>query len=144
MYEDYSRQSLPSRKYRELLGSALCVFNSNNSFVIENILNVDDTYNWHSLIDKTSGQLFEPIARTITSKYNNEISELFQDLVNKRNRIIHSFQVTDLDGQQRLATKEHVKKDARQTQYIITESILLDFIKQNEDLSSLLHSFRGY
>ena len=38
MYENYTRQSLPSRKYRELLGSAVCVFNSNNSFVIENIL----------------------------------------------------------------------------------------------------------
>lgn len=38
MYEAYTRQSLPSKKYRELLGSALCVFNSNNSFMIENII----------------------------------------------------------------------------------------------------------
>ena len=39
MYEEYTRQSLPSKIYRELLGSAMCVFNSNNCFVIENILN---------------------------------------------------------------------------------------------------------
>ena len=37
MYENYTRQALPSKKYRELLGSALCVFNANNAFVIENI-----------------------------------------------------------------------------------------------------------
>ena len=47
MYEEYSKQALPSKKYRELLGSALCVFNSNNSFIIENILRVDNKhYNW--------------------------------------------------------------------------------------------------
>jgi len=42
MYEEYSKQALPSKKYRELLGSALCVFNSNNAFIIENILRVDN------------------------------------------------------------------------------------------------------
>lgn len=47
MYEEYSKQALPSKKYRELLGSALCVFNSNNSFIIENILRVDSkNYNY--------------------------------------------------------------------------------------------------
>ncbi len=35
MYESYSKQALPSKEYRELLGTALCVFNSNNNFVIE-------------------------------------------------------------------------------------------------------------
>ena len=34
MYEDYTRQALPSKYYRELLGSAMCVFNSNNAFII--------------------------------------------------------------------------------------------------------------
>jgi len=35
MYESYTRQALPSKNYRELIGTAICVFNSNNSFVIE-------------------------------------------------------------------------------------------------------------
>lgn len=39
MYENYTRQALPSKTYRELLGTALCVFNSNNAFIIENVLN---------------------------------------------------------------------------------------------------------
>ena len=28
MYESYTRQALPSKKYRELIGTAICVFNS--------------------------------------------------------------------------------------------------------------------
>ena len=50
MYENYTRQALPSKKYRELLGSALCVFNANNAFVIENILRSDDNSQYLSLI----------------------------------------------------------------------------------------------
>lgn len=42
LYENYSRQALHSKKYRELLGSAIYVFNSNNSFIIENILANDE------------------------------------------------------------------------------------------------------
>ncbi|MCM3442969.1 hypothetical protein [Metabacillus halosaccharovorans] len=68
MYESYSRQALPERKYRELLGSAICVFNSNNSFIIENVLryDTDNKYEWYQLIDKTSGELAKPIKETIT------------------------------------------------------------------------------
>ena len=43
MYEEYSRQALPSKRYRELLGSSICVFNSNNQFIIENILSIDSS-----------------------------------------------------------------------------------------------------
>lgn len=141
MYENYTRQSLPSRYYRELLGSAICVFNSNNSFIIENILrnDIEKNYSWYDLIDKTSGQLKEPLQKTITNKAGSTIANLFNDLLKKRNRIIHSFQITDTDCEQRLATKnkDHI-------QYIITESYLLEFISQNQQLSSALHDFRGY
>ncbi|MCK4089648.1 selenium binding protein [Acinetobacter radioresistens] len=149
MYEEYTRQSLPSKRYRELLGSALCVFNSNNSFVIENILRSDqnDEFNWHDLVDRTSGKLSEPIKATITQQSNDEIASIFSKLVEKRNRIIHSFQVTapqniptpDDSDKQILATKH---RDHRQE--YITEDYLLVFIKENEELSSALHAFRGY
>ena len=133
MYEEYSKQALPSKKYRELLGSALCVFNSNNSFIIENILRVDNEhYNWFDLIDKTSGNLLPVIVETIISvTQNNKISMLFNELVNTRNRIVHSFQITDEYGNQLLATKEK-----NGNQYRITEEILFEFIKKNEILSS--------
>lgn len=140
MYEKYTRQPLPSKRYRKLLGSAICVFNSNNSFIIENILKNDDNkYSWHKLMDKTSGRLKPIINEVITAHSNSQIADLFSQIVDKRNRIIHSFQFTDKDGEQRLATKEK-----NNNQYIITEDHLLGFIKENERLSTLLHSFRGY
>jgi len=139
MYEEYSRQALPSKRYRELLGSAICVFNSNNQFIIENILRIDRlSYNWYELIDKTSGQLSEPIKETITKNSDTKIAKLFSSIIGKRNRIIHSFQITeDNDQILRTKTKKH-------EQYTITESYLLEFIKDNENLSSMLHNFRGH
>jgi uncharacterized protein (DUF927 family) len=141
MYERYTRQALPSKQYRELLGSAICIFNSNNAFIIENILLNDDSnlYDWYCLTDLTSGKLKEPIENTITKVAGSEIVHLFNQLINDRNRIIHSFQITDKDGQQRLATK-----DKNNNQWVITEDFLLNFIRDNEILSSLLHEFRGY
>lgn len=146
MYEVFSRQSLPSKKYRELVGTAVCVFNSNNGFIIENILREDDdeSYNWYALIDKTSGQLKIPIKETISKKSDDTIATLFEELVIIRNRIMHSFRITAPEGissdndNQMLATKY---KDGNQA--IITEEYLLDFIKKNEELSSKLHEFRG-
>ena len=139
MYEDYSRQALPPRKYRELLGSAICAFNCNNQFVIENILRVDNSkYDWYKLTDKISGKLWEVTKEIITKNSNNDIEIMFSGLVDKRNRIIHSFQVTENDEQiLRTKNKDH-------EQYNITEEYLLEFIKDNEKLSSMLHEFRGH
>lgn len=141
MYENYTRQSLPTKEYRELLGSAICVFNSNNSFIIENILREDGgrNYSWYDLIDKTSGQLKAAINDTITTKAGSEIAQIFSDLVDKRNRIIHSFQITNDDKEQILATK-----DKQHNRFVITKEYLLDFIKGNEVLSDKLYTFRGY
>ena len=141
MYENYTGQSLPTKEYRELLGSAICVFNSNDSFIIENILREDGgrNYSWYDLIDKTSGQLKAAINDTITTKAGSEIAQIFSDLVDKRNRIIHSFQITNDDKEQILATK-----DKQHNQFVITKEYLLDFIKGNEVLSDKLYTFRGY
>lgn len=143
MYENYTRQALPPKKYRELLGSALCVFNVNNAFVIENILRSDDNnqYNWYDLMDLESGKLLTPVKNTITQKTDTKIASLFEELVDMRNRIIHSFQITS-DNEQMLATKTRVKDGSRQ--YIITESYLLEFIKKNEELSCAMHQVRGF
>ncbi|RZF51115.1 selenium binding protein [Acinetobacter halotolerans] len=147
MYESYTHQALPSKKYRELIGTAICVFNSNNSFVIENILRGDQTgqYEWHKLIDKVSGRLSGDIEQTITANSDATIAQLFSDIVDIRNRIVHSFQITapagvidDVDNQM-LATKH---RDGRQER--ITEEYLMNFIKLNEELSTKLHQFRGF
>lgn len=141
MYEEYTRQALPSKKYRELIGTALIVFNANNSFLIENFLNSveqDADINWHELIDKTSGILEKIIRKNIPQSDNlNRVLEEFKELVEKRNRIIHSFQVTNDDGDQVLATKE---KDGKQ--FEITEEYLISFIKKNDKLCLELYDIR--
>ncbi|HEM4136773.1 hypothetical protein HO542_01235 [Streptococcus suis] len=141
MYDDsLTRQSLPSERYRLLLGTALSVFSSNNGFVIENILNTDLTYSWYELIDKESGRLIPIIATTITKKAGDEIAILFSEIIEMRNRIIHGFRITSSNGEQVIATK--CKKSG--VQFEITEEYLMTFIKLNEELSDRLHAYRGY
>lgn len=130
-----TRQSLPSERYRVLLGTAISVFSSNNGFIIENVLRIDDSTSWYALIDKTSGA----VKNYVEGKLPDPIVQLFGDLVDMRNRIIHGFRITNTIGEQTIATKE---KSGRQ--FEITEDYLLDFIRKNEELSSMLHEFRGY
>lgn len=141
MYESITRQSLPTKEYRELLGTALCVFSSNNGFFIENILRFDanDTLSWYELIDKSSGEL-PMIAKSILAyEQGQAIVKLFQKIVKMRNRIIHSFRITNKEGEQSLATKT---KDG--IQFEITEAYLMEFIQENDTLSSMLHELRGW
>ena len=130
-----TRQSLPSERYRVLLGTAISVFSSNNGFIIENVLRIDDSTSWYALIDKTSGA----VKNYVEGKLPDPIVQLFGDLVDMRNRIIHGFRITNTNGEQTIATKE---KSGRQ--FEITEDYLLDFIRKNEELSSMLHESRGY
>lgn len=113
-----TRQALPPENYLILLGASLCVFSSNNAFVIENILRIDrSNLAWHDLIDLESGQLKPHVARTITKKSgDSSIASLFNEIVSMRNRIIHSLQITAEDGTQVLATKvkRHTSSSASQ------------------------------
>lgn len=141
MYDtSLTRMSLPSENYRLLLGTALSVFSSNNSFIIENILHTNDSYSWYDLIDKESGRLKDIINKTITSNSDSKIEEKFMKIVQMRNRIIHGFRITSQDNEQIIATK--VKGTGEQ--FEITEDYLIEFIKLNDDLSDMLHVYRGY
>lgn len=136
-----TRQAIPSQEYRELVGTALCVFNSNNAFIVENILHTNSIdYNWYDLTDKESGALKKIVEATIQLNSNKELYQLFSDIVDIRNRLVHSFLITDKDGQARLATKTKVKDG--NIQFVITEDYLVDFIKKNEMLCSMLHEYR--
>ncbi len=139
MYEPFTRQSLPSKEYRELLGTALCVFSSNNGFFIENILRyeTDDALSWYELIDKVSGKLPQIADRLMVDEQGQEIVQLFREIVEMRNRIIHSFRITDKEGEQSLATKT---KD--NIQFEISESFLMEFIRKNDNLASMLYELR--
>lgn len=139
MYKsELTRQALPEKRYRELLGTALCVFASNSEFVIENILHTDAIkYNWYNLNDLMSGQLNPVVKATISCNAGNNIANLFDDIVEKRNRIIHSFQITNKEGKQRLQSKTKVKDGNVQIE--ITEKYLLEFIELNGKLSDALY-----
>ncbi len=141
MYEAYTKQSLPTKEYLELVGAALCVFNSNNAFMIENIIKTDDSYDWYDLMDKESGRLKNDISKTISQNSNDEICKLFSEIVEMRNRIIHSFRITSEDGEQILATKT-LKRDGN-IQFPITKEYLMEFINKNDKLSALLYQYRG-
>lgn len=143
MYEGHTNQSLPSRDYRALLGAALCAFNSNNAFVIEIVLRISGEENgsWFQLTDRTFGSLGKVVREAIEPKYGPAIPDLFSDLVNDRNRIAHSFQITWERGERILTTKE--KENEGGEQFVITEAFLLESIKKNEELSSLLYECRA-
>ena len=139
--EKPTKQTVPAKKYLELLGTAICVFNLNNAFIIENILHTDRTAsNWYDLVDLTSGALSRKINDTISQRAGNDIAELFSELVEMRNRIIHSFQITAENGEQMLATK--TRKEDGNRQFRITEDYLMEFIQKNDILSDKLHEYR--
>lgn len=142
MYENYTRQSLPERDYRELLGTALCVFNANNQFIIENILKISgDQHNWWELMDKTSGSILHKV---MIEQYGDIVSEniieLFNILVEKRDRIVHSFQMTySMDTKEQILATKDPKTDE---QFIITREYMMNFIKENDKLNEMLHELR--
>ena len=136
MYDStLTRKSLPSERYRLLHGTAISVFNSNNGFVIENLLRMDDLVSWYRLIDMSSGA----VKSYAKGKLPDEIINLFGEVIDMRNRIIHSFQGTNDNDEQTMWTKEKLGK-----QFEITEDYLLNFIRKNEELCTMLHTFRGY
>lgn len=142
MYENYTRQSLPERDYRELLGTALCVFNANNQFIIENIIKISgDQHNWWELMDKTSGSILHKV---MIEQYGDivpeNIIELFNILVKKRDRIVHSFQTTySMDTEEQILATKDPKTDE---QFIITREYMMDFIKENDKLNDMLYKLR--
>ena len=74
MYENYTRQSLQTKRYRELLDSAICIFNPNKAFLIENIWQTGFSYK----SKKNSNQQFY-----ITEDYLLEFIKLKQQLSDK-------------------------------------------------------------
>lgn len=145
MYEKYTRMSLPDREYRLLLASAIYTFNTNNAQMVKFLTkygNLDEK-EWYRLMDCESGKLKREICKLISSercKNINEISDFFGILVEKRNRIIHSFSTTNNYGEQMLRTKE--KSNSGDNQYDITKEELMDFIKQNEKMSDIFQELK--
>lgn len=83
-----------------------------------------------------------PNSGFIKKSGNKDIENLFLEIVEMRNRIIHGFRITSKEGEQILTTKE--RKENGHLQFEITPKYLMDFIEKNDRLSDLLHEYRGY
>lgn len=142
MKSGLTRQSLPDRDYLELLGAALCVYNSNFGFLIENIRHTDPTREWRDLVDKPAGGLLTIVKEVISKRSgNNEIADLFKNLSERRHRIIHSLRATSRVNKQTLYTKEMEKNGGEQ--FEITVRYLEDFVSDNSVLAGLLDEYRN-
>lgn len=142
MYREKVKISLPDEEYIDLLGTSIAVFSSNNGFVIENTLHTDSKLDWFKLIDLESGRLRSIISKTITVKSgSDEIENLFMEIVEMRNRIVHGFRITSEENEQVMATKLPEPKGGGQ--FVITKDYLRDFIQKNEKMSDLLYDYRG-
>ena len=133
--------SLPDEEYLTLLGEAVYVFNSNASFLVENLLH-SGAPDWHALVDKTSGRLQEAAKRWLVNEEDERILELFDELRNDRDRIVHSFPVT-YEWRQELRTKVKAKDEERLNyQYQIDRDLLCSFTDRNQELSDELYKCR--
>ena len=114
----------------------------NGQFLIENFLSNESNTeeNGWTLMGSEAGSIFGKTKETFVRKNHQDIVDLFNDLKNRRNRIIHSFQFAHKDSSQGIATL--VRKTHEQ--FEIDETFLLTFIKDNEKFSDLLHEFRGH
>ena len=138
MYETFTKQALPSKEYRELLGTAICVYNSNTSFLIENLRHKNNFLSWYELLDKQGNKLQIEIEKEL-NEIAPDICEKYKKLTQKRNRIIHSFQIT-YKNEQILSTKTYSPENI---QFLINKDYLLSFIKESEVLSTMLYNLKN-
>lgn len=138
-----TNQSLSDHEFLYLLGVSQWVFNSNCSFIIEMIdkeHHNNSNESWHILIELTAG-ILKDYKDNIKTILGNDIYELFKKLVEDRNAIIHSIPTGEkVDDYVVPFYINHTKN-----KYIrIDKKVLIKFIKENEELSNKLHTFRGY
>lgn len=138
MYETYTRQSLPSKEYRELIGTAICVYNSNTSFLIEILIYKNRLLSWHKLLDMQGNKLQKEIEKEF-DEIDPTICHKYKSITQKRNRIIHSFQIT-YKGEQILSTKTYFPENI---QFHINKEYLRGFIKENEELCVMLCNLKA-
>lgn len=130
---------LPDKKYQELLGLALCVFGSNTSFIIENILSTA-YWNpvWYSLIDAGGKKVLKSVRNIITGfTGGDEICELYEEIASRRSRITSSYKVVS-DDRQSLCSVDKKNRE----QFVVTEEYLSEFILMNEELRDKLSTLQ--
>lgn len=138
-----TRQSTSDEEFLYLLGLCQWVFNSNFNFIIEMI---DKEHHdksderWNLLIEFTAGKLLGYKNKILTI-LGQDIYELFDELIDERNAIIHS-----------IPTGEKVdnyvipiyRNDSKKAYIRIDKKYLRNFIEKNQRLTDLIYEIRGY
>lgn len=141
--KNITRQSTSDDEFLNLLGTSQWVFNSNCSFIIEMIdkeHHNNSSESWHKLIELTSGNLlkYKNLIITILGK---DIYNLFDKLVDDRNSIIHSIPTGEKVDNYTIP----IYRNNTKNKYVrIDKNFLMNFIKENEQLSDKIYEFRGY
>ena len=138
-----TRQSISDDEFLYLLGVCQWVFNSNCNFIIEMIDNEHHNNSdlpWNELINLTAGNLLN-YRNKISKILGKNIYDLFEKIVDDRNSIIHSIPTGEKVNDYVISV---YRNDLKNKYIKIDKAFLINFIKNNEKLSDLLHYFRGY
>lgn len=140
---------LPELDYTILLGASIYCFNSCLSFAVELLRSQGyANLNWWKLTDQTAGVICDDVKYHLDDKsyINPKLYDDFNDLCYKRDRIVHSFSITDGETkEQMLQTKikgTAKNKDEADRQFPITRDYMKKFIKQVLDLNYRLDDVR--
>ncbi|WP_172637222.1 hypothetical protein [Bifidobacterium sp. A11] len=137
-----------------LIGLSLFVFNRLYQFMIE-LLGYDTavTKTWHELMDMPLKGITDNLCSFICRIYGideeedkQHVNAVFDELVERRNRIVHEFIVTDETGQAlRTKTKHNFPDPEKQNQqFPVTRGFMQDFISDTKDMEYKLNNFREY
>lgn len=153
--DDRAVSVLPKLDYTALVGASVYYFDRCQSFIVELLVHQPTIgLEWRNLTDKTAGQLCPIVEKHLDDKsyIDPKLHDVFSDLSEQRDRIVHGYPVTDTEtGEQRLHTKNKEKTKNEQDwekpdagkQYPITHEYMLDFIKQVADLTYRLDDVRA-
>lgn len=137
-----TRQSTSDEEFLYLLGVCQWVFNSNFNFIIEMIdkeHHNKSNEKWTRLIELTAGELLNYKNKILTI-LGQDIYELFYELIDERNAIIHSIPTGEKVDNYLVS----IYRNDRKKSYIrIDKKYLIEFIKKNERLSDLIYEIRG-
>ena len=152
--DDRLKGILPDDDYVYLLGASLFVFNRFLQFMMDLLWHDPNAVKtWYELMDTPSktivNRLDAFICRTYGVKDKEKKEHAANELINlveRRNRIVHAFAVTD-KGKQVLRTKtRHNLPDPekRDQQFPVTREFMRDFISDVKDMDYKLNDFREY
>ena len=139
-----TRQSLTDSDLLILLGISQWVFNSNCHFVIEMIdkeHHGNSDVSWFEFLSLTAGQINNNYADIINTVLGVEISELFHDLINRRNKIMHSFPTGEKPDGYPIPM---YRKSINDPYISIDKKYLEQFIADNSELSSKINEKRSH